>query len=244
MTTLLKHAYQTFDFRNLVIPYFFSTKGVTDVPGYFYRDDALQIWHAIRTFTRKVLGFYYVGDGELRADGELQTWLREIHDVGLPYDPVKGERRHNVPSTFVTCDELVTFVTAIIFACTAQQSALSAGQLDAYGFCPNAPMAMFRPPMVKKGQVDMKTILSALGDMDAISSQAALAVSLTQVTDSEVRLGAVSVESFNDVRVDEAALRFRQRLGEIEDHITQRNSGLRCPYCYLKPSKIPTGIIV
>ena len=186
-TFLYTEAYKEFDFRHLVVPHSFTQRGTADLPGYLYRDDALLVWHALRNFVRDVVAAYYPGDGEVRADAEIQAFVREIHDVGLPYDPTKGERRHNVPSTFVTVDELVSFVTAIVFAATGQQAALSGGQLDAYGFCPNAPMAMFRPPPERKGIVDMKLVLNSLGDMDAISGQAALAFSLTQIDKDDVR---------------------------------------------------------
>lgn len=64
----------------------------------YYCDDGLLMWHATKSFVEEVISACYSCDDDVRLDEELQTFIHELHDVGLPFDPQNGEKNHSVPS--------------------------------------------------------------------------------------------------------------------------------------------------
>ena len=83
---LARAGYRTFHVDRLHVPKDLSRRGVADrslLPGYWYRDDSLAVWHAIRKYAGTVLRLCYRTDDGVRADDELQSWISDLAENGL-----------------------------------------------------------------------------------------------------------------------------------------------------------------
>ncbi|XP_041334293.1 polyunsaturated fatty acid lipoxygenase ALOX8-like, partial [Pyrgilauda ruficollis] len=70
-------------FRELCVPDDVAERGVGDIPGYHYRDDALDIWGAIHSYVEGIVALFYAEDAEVAEDEELQEWVGEIFTYGV-----------------------------------------------------------------------------------------------------------------------------------------------------------------
>ncbi|KAK2111196.1 Polyunsaturated fatty acid lipoxygenase alox15b [Saguinus oedipus] len=131
------------------------TRGVEDIPGYYYRDDGMQIWGAVERFVSEIVSIYYASDESVQDDRELQAWVGEIFSKGFlnressgmgtstlrlhPQASVAGSsgpwKLHpspallaGIPSSLETREALVRYVTMVIFICSARHSACGAGE--------------------------------------------------------------------------------------------------------------------
>ena len=118
-------------------------------------------------------------------DYELQNWIKELHDKGYPVDP--GHEDHGVPTSFTSRQQLVEFVTMIIFTCSCQHAAVNFSQMDVYAFPPNSPALMRQPPPTKKGVVTMMDLMNCLATKHQSSLTIATVYDLTRIFSDEVR---------------------------------------------------------
>lgn len=58
-------------------------------------------------------------------DMEIQNWVRDIEENGFPGWSAEEENGHGVPKSFKTLEELIEFVTTIIFTASCHNSALT-----------------------------------------------------------------------------------------------------------------------
>ena len=133
-------------FSALNLPDNFANRGVLDpnqLPGYYYRDDSLVLWEAIRDFVIDIVCVYYDDDEQVEGDEELACMLKDLRKNGY-------HGKLDLVKKFSSIEELVQFCTTIIFRGTVQYSALSRGMADIYSFCLNAPPCMMKPPPIAK----------------------------------------------------------------------------------------------
>lgn len=163
-------------------------RGVIDaavLPGYFYRDDALKLWDAIEQFVNDIVRIYYRSDDDIQRDEEIQEWIKEVHEFGLPRH--EGEVDHHVPSEFKSIPDLTEVLTVLIFTCSGEHAAQNFGQFDYYAFNPNAPMIMRRPPPKEKGKLKTSDLVKMLGNTSYASVQIAATWTLSAFSEDEVR---------------------------------------------------------
>ena len=163
-----------------------KVKNAAKLPHYYYRDDALQLWTAISDFVADIVNIYYSSDDDVQRDDELQNWVEDVHSRGLPQCGVEGEVDHHVPESIDSVQELIEFVTSIVFCCSAQHAAVNFGQFDYYAYNPNAPLILHQPPTTRKGEVTRKMILDSLGTTDDACLQIAVTWLLSSYSESEV----------------------------------------------------------
>ena len=162
-------------------------RGVDDpktLPGYYYRDDGLKLWNAMESYVGDIVNNFYNDNADVKDDSELQKWANDIHTNGFP-GYFGAEDGHGFPEQIDSKETLIELCTLIMFTGSVQHSAVNFGQYDFYGFVPNAPTGMRRPPPMTKG-ADNQDILDSLPGK--LTSFLAISVSknLSQFSQDEV----------------------------------------------------------
>ena len=152
---------------------------------FLVRDDALRLWAAIETFIKDVIAIYYKSDDDVTKDNELQAWIKDIHENGLPVR--EGDVDHEFPKSLQSRDQLIHMLTCVVFTCSCQHAAVNFGLLDVAGFVPNTPSLMRQPPPTKKNETTLKSIMKTLPNKSQSGHQIALMYVSTRFADDEVR---------------------------------------------------------
>ncbi|XP_059437178.1 probable linoleate 9S-lipoxygenase 5 [Corylus avellana] len=218
------------------------------IEDYPYAVDGLEIWSAIKTWVEDYCSFYYKSDDRVQNDSELQSWWKELREVG------HGDKKDEPwwPK-MQTREELVETCTIIIWIASALHAAVNFGQYPYAGYLPNRP-TLSRRFMPEKGtpeydelksdpdKVFLKTITAQL--------QTLLGVSLIEIlsthSSDEVYLGQRDTPEWTlDAEALEAFERFGQKLAGIEDRIIKMNNDkkwknrvgpVKVPYTLLYPT--------
>ena len=162
-------------------------RGVDDpktLPGYHYRDDGFELWNAMETYIRNVVDDFYKDNVAVKGDGELQKWALDLHTYGFP-GYYGAEDGHDFPKKIDGKETLIELCTLIMFTGSAQHSAVNFGQYTYYGYIPNAPTGLRRPPPTKKG-ADYQDILDSLPGKSTSYKSISIAYSLSQFSPDEV----------------------------------------------------------
>jgi arachidonate 15-lipoxygenase len=243
-----KNAQDCWSLDQAALPTAIKNRGLDDqdrLPHYPYRDDGQLLWEAIAAYVTNYLKLYYTTPEDWLEDYELQAWAAELADQSDAGGKVKG-----VPAQIATMDELISIITAVIYTCSAQHSAVNFTQYDYMGFIPNAPLAAYQP-IKSKFEVDVNTngekelSLSELMAFLPPSSQVVdqIHVMYTLAAYRYDRLGYYD-EPFSDRRAQIVLSKFQQELNVIEHKIDIRNKKRVFPYEVLKPSLVINSISI
>jgi len=102
--------------------------------GYYYAADGLRIWNHLRSYVHGVFEALSWDDKKLISDQHIKSWLAELcTDVPGPKFP-----------QIENLNDLVDFVTHIIFTASVQHSAVNYLQEYYMAFVGNYPSALFR----------------------------------------------------------------------------------------------------
>ena len=74
----------------------------------------------------------------------------------------------------------------IIFTCSCQHAAVNFSQMDVYGFIPNAPGLLRKPPSANKGEVNLRYIMETLPTKHQGCVYIAVLHDLTRIYPTEV----------------------------------------------------------
>lgn len=242
---LMQKYYKSLSWSSFDLPRVFKERGIMDakkLPGFFYRDDSLRLWGAIKDYVSSILSIYYSSDTDIQKDTELQEWIRDLHDNGYPTR--KGESDHGFPESVKTADQLIHLLTIVIFTCSCQHAAVNFSQMDTFGFPPNSPALMRQPPPTKKNSVTMKDVMKSLPNKHQAGVTIATVYDLTRIFPDERFLGDYTDGAFTDMAALEAILRFQEKLNVITEEIKERNKRLKIPYTYLLPERVPNSIAI
>ncbi|XP_049899817.1 polyunsaturated fatty acid lipoxygenase ALOX15B-like [Epinephelus moara] len=239
MVTLLKRSLSSVTYSSLCIPEDIAERGLKDVPNFYYRDDGLKLWNIIHRYVQGVLGFYYRHDDEVQKDDDLQKWIGDIFEHGFLSQEGTG-----IPQSFTTVEELVKFVTMVIFTCSAQHSAVNTGQYDYGGWMPNTPISLQLPPPKTKGTTSEATMLQTLPDMGTTANGMAVMWLLSKPSYDFVALGK-SLEKHHSEEIPSYYIKaFQGELQTLSAHINIRNKSLKIPYTYLDPENIENSVAI
>jgi arachidonate 5-lipoxygenase len=136
-------------------------RGMQTAPGYYYRDDGLKVFKAIKDYVTKVVNLFYASDEDVKSDEEIKAWADDLFTTGFP-GYFEGPQGHDFPETIVSKAELIKRCTVIIFTGSAQHASINFGQYALYGYVPNSPFTLRRPPPMKKGATNYKGLLDTL----------------------------------------------------------------------------------
>ncbi|XP_044030744.1 polyunsaturated fatty acid lipoxygenase ALOX15B-like isoform X3 [Siniperca chuatsi] len=158
----LRRASASLTYRDLCLPDDITGRGLDSIPGYYYRDDGLRLWDIIHRYVGGVVSYYYRSNNDVTRDSELQSWINEIVVFGRLGDEKKG-----FPKSFSSVPELTYFVTMVIFNASAQHTAVNNAQLDYFGWMPNAPVGLQRPPPACRGRCSERSLLDSFPDVNS-----------------------------------------------------------------------------
>ncbi|KAG7239195.1 hypothetical protein INR49_029946 [Caranx melampygus] len=208
-------------------------RGLESIPNFYYRDDALRLWNIINRFVKEIVPYYYPSDREVSADFELQGWVNEIFHYGF-----LGNVDSGIPTSFQTVEELIKFVTMVMFISSCQHAASNHGQFDHLGWIPNGLMMLNQAPPTTKGQSSMDTILANLPAKSPGGHAMAVTWLLASEFEDFVPLGTYPEQRFDEPAVLQMIEDFQAELSSVSVAITRRNSALELPYNYMNPRKI------
>uniref|UniRef100_H2ZV54 Lipoxygenase domain-containing protein n=1 Tax=Latimeria chalumnae TaxID=7897 RepID=H2ZV54_LATCH len=120
---LASRAFKETTYESLCLPADMQKRGVGDLKNYYYRDDAMKLWLAIQDFVKAFVNIFYESEDDVVNDSEVQAWVHEVFTEGFLENEESG-----VPSTLKTKDDLVEYLTMVIFTCSAQHAAVNNGQ--------------------------------------------------------------------------------------------------------------------
>ncbi|XP_029377754.1 polyunsaturated fatty acid 5-lipoxygenase isoform X3 [Echeneis naucrates] len=210
-----------------------------ELPTYFYRDDGYRVWEATKSFVSDVVQIYYTSDEKLQGDEEVQAFVKDVCSFGMQdFDHCE------FPKSVKSREELIEYLTVIVFTASAQHAAVNFGQYDWCSWIPNAPSTMRRPPPTKKGVTDVNLIIESLPDRGRSSWHLGAVWALSQYQEDELYLGMYPDEHFIEKPVKAAMEKFRKQLAEITRSIKIRNEGKKLPYYNMSPDKIPNSVAV
>ncbi|XP_039089677.1 polyunsaturated fatty acid 5-lipoxygenase isoform X1 [Hyaena hyaena] len=239
---MVQKAMQDLTYTSLCFPEAIKARGMDsteDIPYYFYRDDGLLVWEAIKTFTAEVVGIYYKSDQVVAEDQELQDFVKDVYVYGM-----RGKKTSGFPKSIKTRENLSEYLTVVIFTASAQHAAVNFGQYDWCSWIPNAPPTMRAPPPTAKGVVTIEQIVDTLPDRGRSCWHLGAVWALSQFQDNELFLGMYPEEHFIEKPVKEAMARFRKNLDTIVSVIAERNKNKKLPYYYLSPDRIPNSVAI
>lgn len=240
---LVRMTWSSWNYQDHTLHADLQHRDVTELPGYLYRDDARQVFEAIDEYTRGILGIWYGADEDVRQDAELQAWVREISD------PAAGQVR-GFPTEIATREQLFEIAATVVFRASAQHAAVNNGQFGAYGWVPNAPVAVFRelPELVANGcpLISEKDYYRSLPDRARTFGQTGMVWLLSEPTmHSLLRAGERPAFTRDHCfQAYEAVGHFRRRLRAITDAIDARNDAIGFEYNFLKPQNISRSIAI
>eukprot|EP00066_Takifugu_rubripes_P002283 XP_003964111.1 PREDICTED: arachidonate 5-lipoxygenase-like [Takifugu rubripes] len=239
---LVQKAMKTLTFGSLCFPDSFKARGMDskeELPTYFYRDDGLKVWEAIKSYICEVVCIYYKDDEAVQHDKEIQAFVQDVRDFGM-----QNFDQCEFPRCFKTREELTTYLTVVIFTASAQHAAVNFGQFDWYSWVPNTPSTMRRPPPKQKGLADMTLIMETLPDCGRSVWHLGTVWSLSQYQENELYLGTFPDDHFTEQPVKAAMDKFRKQLADITYSIKKRNERKDLPYYYMSPHKIPNSVAI
>lgn len=234
MVTFLKKSLSAMTYSSLCIPEDIAERGVEAVPNFYYRDDGLRLWDIIHSFVQRVLTYYYKNDAEVQRDTELQKWISDIFEHGFLSQADTG-----IPESLSTVDELVKYVTMVIFNCSGQHAAVNSGQYDYGAWMPNTPTSMQLPPTTNG-----TTMVGTIPNISTTVKGMAAMWMLSQPPSDFVTLGNYPEEHFNEEVPCKAIKDFQHELKVLSADIRVRNTSLEVPYTYMDPTEMENSVSI
>ncbi|XP_062374878.1 polyunsaturated fatty acid 5-lipoxygenase [Sardina pilchardus] len=239
---LVQKAMKNFKYKSLLFPEGIKARGVEsqeELPFYFYRDDGIKVWEMVKSFVADIVAIYYDSDETLQKDEEIQAFVKDVCSFGMQdFDYCE------FPKTLSTREQLIEYLTVVIFSASAQHAAVNFGQYDWCSWIPNAPSTMRKPTPTKKGQANVQYVIESLPDRGRSCWHLGAVWALSQFQDDELFLGMYPDEHFIERPVKTAMENFRRKLAEFSRVVKTRNEGKKLPYYYFSPDRIPNSVAV
>lgn len=232
VATLLGVAQTEWSWATMRVKRHVADRGLDALPSFPYRDDAVRLFDAIRTFTGEYVAAYYDGDAEVRRDAELAAWLSEMSSFGVAGLPAVTTR-----------DGLADLVAEFVFQMSVQHAAVNTPQWDYLANTLNAPG--YVKPL--DGAAPPDPLAARLPDVDHAIGMMQLMGKLANFFVEPGGLGHYrdlwsptreKLLPFSDRAAEDAAKRFRAAIDRIETAIQQEDLTRQPAYRYLLPKRI------
>ncbi|XP_063306316.1 hydroperoxide isomerase ALOXE3-like [Pelobates fuscus] len=235
---LLRKALGDVTYSALCLPDNIKARGVASIPNYYYREDGMKVWKAVERLVSSIVNYYYKSDEMVTKDPELQAWAAEVFKEGFLERKSSG-----IPSSLGTRDELMKYLTMVIFTCSGQHAAVNSGQFDFYGWMPNGPSSMRKPPPSGKGAT-YQTILDTLPEVNTTTLAMATVWLLSHEPEDKRPLGNYTNERFTEEKPRQHVKEFQHELDQISKEIKARNQNVKLQYLYLDPKRIESSVSI
>ncbi|KAM4633803.1 hydroperoxide isomerase ALOXE3-like [Polymixia lowei] len=229
---LMRRAFSETTYSALCLPENITARGLESISNFYYRDDGLKLWNIINSFVKAIVEYYYPSDSDVCRDSELQAWINDIFTHSF-----LGKSSSGIPEGFHTVEEVIKFITMVIFRVSGQHASVQKGQFDYNSWMPNNPLLLRKPPPTTKGQSSMKTILETLPNIGETVNFMTMGWVLTEKYSDTVFLGTYPVERFDEPAPKKMIQDFQAELSILSKAIAKRNSELVVPYNYLNPAQ-------
>lgn len=236
---LMRRGLSRMTYSSLCLPENIAARGLQSIPNFYYRDDGLKLWNIINSFVKYIVEHYYPSDSDVCKDTELQEWINEIFTHG-----VLGNKLSGFPASFNTVEEVIKFITMVIFTVSVQHAALNNGQFDYSSWMPYGSLLLHKPAPTTKGQSSMTTLLETLPNIGETVKFAGMLWVLSHKYTDVVLLGQYPEERFDEPTPKQMIKEFQAELSYLSEEITARNSRLEVPYTYLNPTEIETSVTI
>ncbi|KAG9346432.1 hypothetical protein JZ751_006743 [Albula glossodonta] len=236
---ILKRAFKSLTYSSLCLPEDIAARGLESVPRFYYRDDGLKLWDIINRYVEGMVRHYYPSDSDVQQDTELQSWIKEIFTHGFLEQSSTG-----IPQCFSSVEQVIKFITMVIFTVSAQHGAVNSGQYDFGGWMPNNPFSLQCPPPTKKGCSDENTILQTLPDVNITVQGMVTTWVLSRRSTDFVPLGVYPEEHFSEDVPCKIMNKLKEELDLLSKNITIRNNTLELPYPYLCPMEVENSVAI
>ncbi|XP_056150863.1 hydroperoxide isomerase ALOXE3-like [Lampris incognitus] len=239
LIALMKRALSETTYSSLCLPENIAARGLESVPNFYYRDDGLRLWSIVNSFVEAVVKNYYPSDWEVCKDSELQTWINEIFTNAFFENASSG-----IPAHFHTAEEVIKFITMVIFTASAGHGAVNNGQFDYHSWIPNSSLLLRKAPPYAKGQATMQTVLETLPSVGQTVNFMSTAWLLGKKYGDRILLGSYPAERFDELAVKQMIKEFQAELLYLSEAIAKRNAELVVPYNYLNPAEIENSVSI
>ncbi|XP_053301595.1 hydroperoxide isomerase ALOXE3 isoform X3 [Pleuronectes platessa] len=236
---IMRRSLHEMTYSSVCLPENIAARGLESIPNYYYRDDGLKLWYIINRFVRAAVEYYYPSDADVCKDTELQDWICEIFIYGLLRNYGSG-----FPDSFRSNEELIRFITVVIFTVSVQHAAVNNGQFDFYYWILNGTLLLHKSPPTTKGQSSMETIMDTLPNVGETVATSVLINQLSGKYSGLVPLGQYPEKRFDEPELTQVILEFQAELSKLGEEIMKRNSQLELPYDYLLPSRIENSVSI
>jgi len=244
---------EPWEFYKKALPYDLTARDVNDIPGYYYRDDALLNWDIIKEYVSNILKGHYPDSQSLEQDQQLQAWKNEL--ISPQAGGLKGllppEHSEQLTGNLNSLDCLIEIVTTIIFTATTQHAAVNFPQYNNVGWIPSMAFAIYQPLsylLKSSGDRQELDLVPLLPNRWETLKQIVLVRTLSLAPPYTSKSLLTLENPFRDELDKNVFAEFQKQLYEIERKISDRNTALvksgQKPYVYLLPSRIPQSIAI
>uniref|UniRef100_A0A8C9QWI5 Arachidonate 5-lipoxygenase b, tandem duplicate 3 n=1 Tax=Scleropages formosus TaxID=113540 RepID=A0A8C9QWI5_SCLFO len=124
---LVQKSMKTFTYKSLCFPEAIKARGLEseeELPYYYYRDDGLRVWKAVQSFVTDIVSIYYSSDETVQDDEEIQAFVKDVCSFGM-----QDQDECEFPKSLKTREQLIEYLTTVIFTASAQHASINFGQL-------------------------------------------------------------------------------------------------------------------
>jgi hypothetical protein len=249
---------ELFDWRLTNLRENLKARGVSDVPGFLYRDDAGAIHDALLTYTKKYLADSYRKPGSVQGDPELQAFLGALTNSSnsiafLKNFPTSSEVRN--------LKDISELLAQILWIGGVFHHSLNSYTLLEYGLVyPSHPGKILAPLPASVGTLTDDTMLqlyisgamsgnqtTSIGPpLEFFLGTQGTAFAFFPLLQKTGRLTNIYLSDTEDKRTAKAAIALRQRLRAISKRIYKREAAVTDvpKYTLLDPAILPFNLYI
>jgi len=240
---LLVNCCKELDYEHLVIPKDFESRGLKDLPNFFFRDDSEDLWMILLDYVKNMVDLSYLSEDDVSKDTELQKFVEEIRGPGF-----EGFGGAGFPESIETKEKLVEYLTALIFNVSCFHTGVNFQTNKYLGHLVNAPPSLRLPPPEQDDVITMERIMNSLPQYEVALATMVIIGVLSNFSPIERFYVETKAENRQGYLGENLAVSLEQEghikdmvkeMEKLRDKIADRNKGKYLAYDVLSPNNIP-----